>query len=167
MTRAREFRRRRPAPAAADTGARASTPVAAAAPPASPAAPAPALDPAALLREHLNASLSMASSAASAPGASRSTGLDQPWRARMAEVANAAGLSDEQQAQFERLARTQLDRIREDIPRLLRELKPHFDTPGEAQAKQRYEAGLRALKAELDAQTSELLRGFGLAPDTG
>ena len=72
-------------------------------------------------------------------------------------------MNEEQEAEFERLARAQQAQIREEIPRLIAEMKPHFDTPQEAEAKRRYEAGLRALKAMLDAQTQEFLGRLGLS----
>lgn len=100
----------------------------------------------------------------SAPGATtQEIVIGQQWRTRLSEIGKAAGLSDAQEAEFERLARAQLDRIRETIPRLLNELKPHFDTPEEGAAKQRYETGLRTLKSQLDQETSELLHGFGFS----
>ena len=70
-------------------------------------------------------------------------------------------------AELERLARAQVDHIREEIPRLLNELKPHFDTPAEAEAKQRYEAGLKALRARLDRETLALLDSLGLERASG
>ncbi len=142
------------------------------APPAGEAA-APAegvvLDAAALLRQHLHATTLTASAlAGSAQGKrARDTGVGQQWRARLSELGQAAGLSERQESELERLARAQVDHIREEIPRLLNELKPHFDTPGEAEAKHRYEEGLRALRARLDRETLALLDSLGLERESG
>lgn len=127
------------------------------------------LDAAALLRQHLHATTPTASGLAdSAQGqGTRGTGVGQQWRTRLSELGQAAGLSERQESELERLARAQVDHIREEIPRLLNELKPHFDTPAEAEAKQRYEAGLKALRARLDRETLALLDSLGLERASG
>jgi hypothetical protein len=130
------------------------------------------IDAAMLLRRHLHASTLAATLPASAldvpaGGAPADPGIDQQWRARLSELGQAVGLQEGQEAELERLARAQLDLIREEIPRLLAELKPHFDTPFEAEAKHRYESGLRALRARLDRETGDLLRGLGFDPAQG
>lgn len=122
-----------------------------------------------LLHTHLNASQMHASTAAArtpaqTPAAADVSGIDQGWRARLTDISQAVGLPAEQEAALERLAHAQQQRISEEIPRLLADLKPHFRTPGEAEAKRRYEAGLQALKDSLDAETDALLHSFGLAP---
>jgi hypothetical protein len=117
------------------------------------------IDAATLLRQHLHAAIPSAAQSPANDG-----GIDPRWRARLAELGQAVGLAERQEAELERLARSQLDLIREEIPRLLAELKPHFGTPQEAEAKHRYESGLRALRARLDRDTRDLLRALGLGP---
>lgn len=161
MSRPRQFARRRPEPPDAQSGHEVHDTQA--------AATDAGVGSVALLQAHLAAAHAAAASPARdttrTPGAGDSGGISQDWRSRLGELFNAIGLTGEQEAEFERLARQQQERIRSEIPRLLHELKPHFGTPGEAEAKTRHEAGLRALKAELDAETEQLLSAFGIRAD--
>src|SRR5690606_13118851 len=124
---------------------------------AAPAAPpADGIGPAALLGR-----IGMPVDAiAVADGPGTATGVDRQWQLRLSDIAGQYGLTPLQEAEFQRLAERQQQRISETIPRLIEETRQHFDTPGEAEAKRRYQESLQALKAELDRETVELLQAF-------
>lgn len=90
------------------------------------------------------------------------------WRESLADVVAAGRLTALQEADCLRLFEDQEKQVREAIPRLLAELKPHFDTGEEAQAKLRFTEALQAMKRRQQDDLAGLLRSFGIesAPPT-
>lgn len=84
------------------------------------------------------------------------------WRERLAALAEAGALTAAQEADCFRLFQTQETETREAMPRLLAELKPHFDTDGEMQAKQRFTEALQEMKRKQHQEVARLLESFGM-----
>lgn len=84
------------------------------------------------------------------------------WRGALAALTERGALTHAQEAACERLIRTHEDEIRAELPPLLHALKPHFDTPGEAEAKQAFVDALQALKDRQQQDFVRLLDTFGL-----
>ncbi len=136
-----------------------------------PADAAPQLDGAALSRQDHSATSDAATPVPSSPVASAdSADPSRDWRAKLAALAQATALTPEQEAGFFRLFQAQETEMREAMPRLLDELKPHFETEGEAAAKERFTQALHALKRKQEDEVSRLLASMGIesqAPRAG
>lgn len=83
-------------------------------------------------------------------------------RGALSDLTERGLLTHAQEAACERLISSQEDEIRIELPPLLLELKPHFDTPGEAAAKEAFTDALRTIKDRQQADFVRLLESFGL-----
>lgn len=86
----------------------------------------------------------------------------QDWRARLGDLVQGGALTATQETELHRLFREQEARTREAMQQLLAELQPHFDTGGEAAAKERFVEALRAMKQQQEAEVARLLQSLGL-----
>lgn len=96
------------------------------------------------------------------PSADAPTGGVPAWREQLARLTASGALTDAQEAACERLIRSHEDEVRARLPALLNQLKPHFGTLGEAEAKQAFTRALEDIKVRQQDELRRLLASLGV-----